>query len=211
MPTGWVLLQGGCLLACGHSISMPADLFSLNIACLLALCFSICYTSWYGVSLSAMSVGIVSHYQPCLLVWWIIIIDHAFWFGTSLSAMPVGVVPHCRSCLLVWCLTIGHTCWYGTSLLAMPAGPFCTSTDILTSWEQTEEGWLQVWCYSYRGAITSDMFADPVPLPYMPACTVKSYQTCMLGSFIQIHMFVKCLFIRWEIWYVTNPPDMSTG
>ena len=26
-----------------------------------------------------------------------------------------------------------------------------------------EEGVLQVWCYSYRGDITSDMFADPVP------------------------------------------------
>ena len=31
---------------------MPADLLSLNIACLLALCFSICYTCRYGVSLS---------------------------------------------------------------------------------------------------------------------------------------------------------------
>ena len=38
---------------------------------------------------------------------------------------------------------------------------------------QTEERWLQVWCYSYRGAITSDMFADPVPLSDMPACTVQ--------------------------------------
>ena len=61
---------------------MSADLLSLNIACLLALCFSICYTCWYGVSLSAVSVGVVLH------------IGHTFWFGTSLSAMPVGVVPH---------------------------------------------------------------------------------------------------------------------
>ena len=37
------------------------------------------------------------------------------------------------------------------------------------------------------------------------------YQTCMLGSFIQIHMFVKCFSIRQDIWSVTNPPDMPTG
>ena len=74
-----------------------------------------------------------------------------------------------------------------------------------------EEGLLQVWCYSYRGAITSDMFADPVPLSDMPARTVQLYQTYMLGSFIQIHVFVKCFSIRGEIWYVANPPNMSTG
>ena len=90
-------------------------LLSFNIACELALCFSICYTCWYGVSLSAVSAGMVSHYQPCLLVW-LIIKDHAFWFGTSLSAMPVGVVPHFRSCLLVWCLTVGHVFRCGASL-----------------------------------------------------------------------------------------------
>ena len=72
-------------------------------------------------------------------------------------------------------------------------------------------GWLQVCCYSYRGAITSDMFADPVPLSDMPVCTVQLYQTCMMGSFIQIHVFVKCISIRQDIWYVTNPPDMPTG
>ena len=93
----------------------------------------------------------------------------------------------------------------------MPAGPFCTSTDILTSWVQREEGWLQVWCYSYRGTITSDMSAVLVPLSDMPACTVQLYQTCMLGSFIQIHEFVKCFSIRQELWYVTNPSDMPTG
>ena len=46
---------------------MPADLLSLNIACLLAVCFSICYTCWYGVSLSALPAGMESHYQPCLI------------------------------------------------------------------------------------------------------------------------------------------------
>ena len=110
---------------------MHADLLSLNIACLLALCFSICYTCWYGVSLSALSAGMVSHYQLCLLVW-CFIIGHAFWFVTSLSDMQVGgcltighafwcgaslyvissgVVPHYRPCLLAWYLTVAHDCW----------------------------------------------------------------------------------------------------
>ena len=89
MPGGLVLLSqtpllfkhaycwvDGCLLDCGHSISMPADLLSLNIACLLAVCFSICYACWSGVSLSAVPAGMVSHYQPCLLAW-CFIIGHA--------------------------------------------------------------------------------------------------------------------------------------
>ena len=93
----------------------------------------------------------------------------------------------------------------------MPAGLLCTSIDILTSWVQMEEGWLQVWCYSYRGAITSDMSADPVPLSDTPAFTVQLYRTCLLGSYIQIHVFVKCFCIRQDIWYFTNTPDMPTG
>ena len=76
---------------------------------------------------------------------------------------------------------------------------------------QREVGWLQVLRYSYRGAITSDMSADQVPLSDMPACTVQLYHTCMLGSFIQLHVFVKYFSIRQDIWYVTNPPDMPTG
>ena len=55
-------LQDGCLLDCGHSISMSADLLSLSIACLRALHFYIFYTCWYGVLLSVVSAGIVSHY-----------------------------------------------------------------------------------------------------------------------------------------------------
>ena len=74
-----------------------------------------------------------------------------------------------------------------------------------------EEGWLQVWCYSYRGAITSDMSADLVPLSDLPACTMQLYQTNMLGSFILMHVFVKCFSIWREIWCVTNPQDMPTG
>ena len=111
----WSSAAAKCLLDCGHSISMPADLLSLNIACLQAVCFSICYTCWYGVSLSAVPAGMVSHYQPCLLAW-CFIIGHAFWFGTSLLAMLVGVVPHYRPCLLGWCLTVGHVFWCDASL-----------------------------------------------------------------------------------------------
>ena len=51
-----------------------------------------------------------------------------------------------------------------------------------------EVGWLQVLCYSYIGAITSDMSAESVPPSDMPACTVQLYHTCMLGSFNQIHV-----------------------
>ena len=79
------LLVDGYLLDCGHSISMPAGLLSLNITCLLALCFSIsiCYTCWYDVLLSAVSAGVVNHYRSCLLVWYITI-SHACWCGASL-------------------------------------------------------------------------------------------------------------------------------
>ena len=52
----------------------------------------------------------------------------------------------------------------------MSTGQFCTSSDILTNRVQTEEGWLQVCCYSFRGAITSDMSADLMSLSDMPAC-----------------------------------------
>ena len=36
-----------------------------------------------------------------------------------------------------------------------------------------------------------DMSVDPMPLSDMPTCTMQLYQTCVLGSFIQIHVFVK--------------------
>ena len=74
----------------------------------------------------------------------------------------------------------------------MPAGPMALQRTFATSRVQMEEGWLQVMCYLYRGTITSDMSADPVHLSDMLAFTVKLYQTCMLGSFIQIRLFVKC-------------------
>ena len=86
--------------------------------------------------------------------------------------MPVGVV-----------LTIGSACW-----------SIATATDILLvkcRWKK-DGGW----CHLYSGAIISDMSADTVPLSDMPACTVQLYQTCMLGSFIQIREFVECCSIR---------------
>ena len=46
-----------------------------------------------------MQVGVVLHYQLCLLVWCLTI-------GSA-----AGVVPHSQPCLLAWCLTIGHACW----------------------------------------------------------------------------------------------------
>ena len=159
---------------------MSAGVVLLYLLYLLVWCLTISCVCWYGDSLSAVPAGVVLHYRD------------VFSFGASLSAMPVGVVPHyrscasgvvphCRSCLLVRCINICHACWRGTSLYAMPAGPFCTSTDILTNWVQMQEGWLQVWRYSYKGAISSGMSADPVPLSDMPDCTVQLYQTCMLG------------------------------
>ena len=36
-----------------------------------------------------------------------------------------------------------------------------------------EEGWLQVWCYLYSGAIISDMSDNLVPLSDMPSCTMQ--------------------------------------
>ena len=114
--------------------------------------------------------------------------------------MSAGLVPHYQPCLLVWCLTIGHVCWSNT-----------TATDIFTSRVKMEEEWLQVWCYLYKDDITSDTSADPVPLLDVPDCTVQLYQTCMLGSFIQIRVFAKCCSIMHDIWSITKPSDMPTG
>ena len=111
---------------------MLAGSLSLNPACLLALCFSICYTCWYGTSLSAVPAGVMPHYRPYILMWclnispavlvWCLSKGHAFWCGASIQAMPSGVVPLYRQCLLVWCLTINHACWCVTSLYVMPSG-----------------------------------------------------------------------------------------
>ena len=72
-----------------------------------------------------------------------------------------------------------------------------------------EEGWLKVWSY-LTGVPLHQTSADPASLLDLPDYTVQLYQKCMLGSFIQLHMFVKCS-IRQGIWSVTNPSDMLTG
>ena len=108
-----------------------------------------------------MPSGVMPHCQPCLLVW-SLTIGHAVWRDASLSAMSAVVVPRYRPCLLMWWPTIDQACWSNA-----------TTTDIFTNRVQMEEGWLQVWCYLYRGDITSDMPADLVQLLDMPACTVQ--------------------------------------
>ena len=77
-----VLLQDGCLLDRCHSIIMPI------------FCNSILHGCWCCAFLSALYVGMVSHYQRCLLVY------------ASLKAMPSGVVPHYQPCQLVRCLIL---------------------------------------------------------------------------------------------------------
>ena len=90
-------------------------------ACLLTFCHSILHVCWRCASLSAIPADMVSHYQQCLLVWYLTI-SCAYWrgaslkVGTLLSAMHVGVVPHYGPCLLVWCLTVGRVFWCGVSL-----------------------------------------------------------------------------------------------
>ena len=80
-----------------------ADLSSLNNACLLTVCFSISRACWYGVSISVVPAGMVSHYQLCLLAW-CFIIGRACWCDVSLYDMSSGVVPNYRPCLLAWYL-----------------------------------------------------------------------------------------------------------
>ena len=116
MDACWTMAtQSACRLTFATQYCMPNGVVLLYLLYLLVWCLTISHVCWYGISLSAVSAGMVSHYQPCLLVS-CFIIDHAFWYGTSLSAMLVGVVPHYRSCLLVWCLDVGHFFWCGTSL-----------------------------------------------------------------------------------------------
>ena len=195
-------------------------MWCLTICCACWCDVIIGHAFWCGASLSAMHVGVVPHYRPCLLVW-CLTISHACWCGASIYDMPSGVMPHYRPCLLVWCLTIGYAFWCVASLFDMPVGMVphyrpcllvnCHCNRHFTSQVQMEKGWLHVWCYLYRSAIISDMSADPVPLSDMPAGIVQLYQTCMLGIFIQICVFVKCCSIRQGIWSVTNPSDMPTG
>ena len=76
-------------------------------ACLLTFCHSISHVSWRCASLSAIPVGMVSHYQQRLLVWCLTI---------SRTWGCCDSVTHYRSCLLVWYIYISHACWCGSSL-----------------------------------------------------------------------------------------------
>ena len=196
---------------------MSVDLLPLNHACLLVLCFFICYTCWYCVSLPAVSAGVVPNYRPCLLVMGLTIsrtcgvVPHKSAFPLSwylISAISAGVVPPCRPCLLVWCLTIVHACWYGTLLSAMPVvvvpryrswllaryltiGHACWSV-------ATETNILQVECRSKNDGYKSDTIYTEVSL----------HQTCLLGWYYsQICLLVQCFSIRQGIWSVTKPRD----
>ena len=55
----------------------------LPIFCISILLFSICHTCWYGVSLSAMPAGVVTHYRTRLLMR-CLTISRACWCGASL-------------------------------------------------------------------------------------------------------------------------------
>ena len=52
-------------------------------ACLLTICHSILHVCWRCASLSAIPVGMVSHYQQSCLVW-CLTISRACWHGASL-------------------------------------------------------------------------------------------------------------------------------
>ena len=140
-----------------------------------------------------MPSGVVPHYQPCLLVC-CLTIGHAFRCGASSSTMPVSVIPHSRPCLFAWYLTIRHCNQHFTSRV------------------QVEEGRLQVWCYLYRGTITSDMSADLVPLSDMPSCTMQLLSNMHAGFMnTSTHVCKVLRSIKQGIWSVTNSSDMPTG
>ena len=110
----WLLVECCCKMDACWTVAA-------QLSCLSIFCHLIVHVCWRCASLTAITGGMVAHYQPCLLVWCLSLGD-AFGRGASLSAMPAGVVPHYRSCLLVWFLTISHSCWYGASLSVMPSG-----------------------------------------------------------------------------------------
>ena len=89
--------------------------FTTQSVCLPIFYHSFLHACWCCVSLFAIPACMVSHYQPCLLVW-SLTIGHAFWFDASLSAMLSGVLSHHRSRLLVWSLIINHAHWCRASL-----------------------------------------------------------------------------------------------
>ena len=172
-----------------------------------------------------MPSGVVPHYQPCLLVF-CLTIGHAFWYGASLSAMTSIVVPHYRPCFLVWCLIISHfcwcgdhyrryllvwnliirnACWCGFSLQTMPVGVVPHYRPCLLVNRHCNRHFTSRRRRMVASLVLLLQRCHYMPLSDMPACAVQLYQTCMLGSFIQIRMFVKCCSTWQGIWSVTNP------
>ena len=97
--------------------------------------------------------------------------------------------PHYRPCLLACYLNIGHACW-----------SIATATDILL-----------VGCRWKKDGYKYDATCTEVPL-YQTCLLIQCHsQICLLCTFIQIRMFVKCCSIRQDIWSVANPSDEPTG
>ena len=152
-------------------------------------CRSFVTQSWMSVGVVLLyppyivSIGMVSHYQPCLLVW-CLAKDNTVWRGASLSAVQAGAVSHYRPCLLVWCLIIGHAFWCGASLSAMPAGvlPHYRPCLLVRCLIISHAFWcgahyrpcLLVWCL-----IISHAFWCGASLYAMPVGMVPHYRTCL--------------------------------
>ena len=119
------------------------------------VCLTIGHAFWCSGSLSAKPAGVLPHYRPCLLVWWLFI-SLACWCVSSLKFMhsdvhthyqpmmiiiaitsdmsadpvPLSDMPACvvklhQTCPLVRCLVINRACWCCVSLSAMHSGGLC--------------------------------------------------------------------------------------
>ena len=186
---------------------MLAGSLPLDPTCELVLCFSICHTCCYGVSLSAMPAGVMPHYRPYLLMRclnispsvlvWFLNIGNAFWCGASLQAMPSGFVTHYQPCLLVCCFPIGHAFWRDASLSTMPIGVVPHHIPYLLAWYLTigHVFWsiataikiLLAKCRWKKGGNKSGATYTEVPL----------YQTClMIRCHSQICLLVQCNYYQ---------------
>ena len=99
--------------------------------------------------------------------------------------MPIGVVPLNKSGILVNCHRINILlveCRWKKG--GCKSGATCTEVPLYQTC-------LMIQCHTQIG--------------------LQLYQTCLLGSWIHLHMFVKCCSINQGIWSVTNPSDMPTG
>ena len=132
--------------------------FTTQSVYLLIFNHSFLHACWCCVSLFAILACMISHDQPCLLVW-SLTIGHAFWFDASLSAMPSDVLSHHRPRLLVWSLIINHAHWCGASLQTTSAGQLPLQQTFLLVECRWKDG--------YKSGAT---------------CTeVSSHQTCLLN------------------------------